>query len=36
MNIIQPYVVYRQGEQNIVDAHFKFSIQKVKSINPSH
>jgi hypothetical protein len=36
MNIIQPYVVYRQGQQNIVDAHFKCSIQEVKSINPSH
>jgi hypothetical protein len=36
MNIIEPYVVYRRGQQNVVDAYFKSSIQEVKSINPSH
>ncbi len=36
MNIIEPYVVYKQGQQNIIDAHFKCLIQEVKSINPSH
>jgi hypothetical protein len=36
MNIIEPYVIYRRRQQNVVDAHFKSSIQEVKSINPSH
>jgi len=36
MNIIELYVVYKGGQQNLVDAHFKSSIQEVKSISPSH
>jgi len=30
MNIIELHVVYKGGQQNLVDAHFKSSIQEVK------
>jgi hypothetical protein len=33
MNKIEPYVIYRQRQQNVIDAHFKCSFQEMKSIN---